>query len=208
MHSTNGKFDSAFSSEVNFLYKTTHDVCAHFIIGKRGEIVQLLPLELEAYHAGYVNDVQYNNNNSIGIEQHFTPGEDTNLPLLEEAAKRLIWYLMNTVAIHGIKTHREIAIFPDTKKLGRKPDPSFQTDIQFRLWREKVYAAYIPKRIKKGAILYTGPTKNSLVATHITDSYLTNGVFNTEYDTPIKYVANGWVWIPTGIGFVETKELA
>ena len=208
MHTTNGNRDSSYTSEVNFLYKTTHDVCSHFLIGKRGEITQLLPLELEAYHAGYVKDVQYNNNNSIGIEQHFTPGEDTNLPLMDEAAKRLIWYLINIMPIHGIKMHREIAIFPDTGKLGRKIDPSHQTDIQFRMWRDEVYAPLFNKTIKKGAILYTAPTKNSLVATHITDSFLTNGIFNQNTSFPIKYVANGWVWISTGIGFVETKDLA
>jgi hypothetical protein len=207
MHTTNGNFGSSFQNEVNFLYKETDKVCAHFIISKMGEIVQLLPIELSAYHAGYVNDDHFNNNNSIGIEQHFALGEDTNLPLMEEAAKRLIWYLMNTYTIYGIKMHREIAIFPDTGKLGRKQDPSHQTDIQFRLWRDEIYAAYIQKTIKPGALLYTAPTKNSIIATHITDSYLTQGKFNVSYQTPVKYVAHGWVWIPTGIGFVETKYL-
>jgi N-acetyl-anhydromuramyl-L-alanine amidase AmpD len=206
MHSTNGNFGSEYESEVRFLYNTTRDVCAHFIIGKKGQITQLLPVEMEAWHAGRVNDVYFANNNSIGIEQHFTPGEDTNLPLLEEAAKELIHYLMYTYPIYGVQMHRKVAIF-ENGSLGRKPDPSFQTDIQFRYWLDTVYSTFIPKTIKKGAQLYTAPDIKSQKATHITDSFIEKGIFTTNYATPIKYQTNGWVWIPTGIGFVETKAL-
>ncbi len=205
MHTTNGNIGSTFQGEVNYLLSTTR-ATSHFIISKNGEIVQLMPVDLGAWHAGPVNDSHFDNGDSIGIEQHFTPGEDTNLPLMDEAAKRLIWSLMNQYPIYGITTHRAVAI-DEHGNLGRKVDPSHQTDIQFRMWRDEVYAALIEKTIKTGAIIYTAPTKNSLIATHITDENILQGKIIKDYTIPVKHQMNGWVWISTGVGFVETKYL-
>lgn len=130
IHSTNGNKGSSYAAEKNYIYNS-YDISAHFLIGKDGTITQFLPLkEYRAWHAGLVNDQTYSNENSIGIECHYTPGENTNLPLMYKALTDLVQYLKTAYQITGIQTHRAIAI-----PKGRKIDPSFWTDQEFADWK-------------------------------------------------------------------------
>jgi len=59
---------------VSYLKKADSGVSAHFVIGRNGEIIQLVPCDTQAWHAGEsmykFNKEQFNylNNYSIGIE--------------------------------------------------------------------------------------------------------------------------------------------
>lgn len=207
VHTTNGNIGSIYESEVNFLYNA-RNVSAHFLVSKEGKITQLLPIEFAAWHAGYVNDSHFANADSIGIEMHFTPGENSNQPNLNNATKELIRHLITHYPIYGIRMHREIAIFGNGK-LGRKIDPSHMTDEAFRIWRNDIYNCIFQKTIKKGAVLYTAPTINGQIASHITDTTLNieRGITALNTVFPVQYIANGWVWIPSGIGFFQTKDI-
>lgn len=207
VHTTNGNKGSSYGSETQFLY-TAKNVSAHFLVGKRGEITQFLPIEYAAWHAGYVNDSHFTNYDSIGIEMHFTPGENTHQPEMNKATKELIRSLITQYPVYGIRMHREIAIFDDGR-LGRKSDPSHMTDEEFRAWRNDIYNCIFQKTIKKSATLFTAPTINSPIASHITDPAINieKGKLTTSTLFPIQYIANGWIWIPTGIGFFQTKDI-
>lgn len=86
-----------------------------------------------AWHAGSVRDPIYNNNNSIGIECHYTPGENTYLPDMQSALTELVISLQNQFSIVTIETHRNVAI-----PKGRKVDPSHISDVEFYLWKERI----------------------------------------------------------------------
>ena len=127
LHSTNGKLNGHFSNENNFLY-TSPKVSAHYLISKSGIIVEHLPFRYCAWHAGNTNNVHYSNNNSIGIECHFTPGEDKNMPALAAATRWLLEYLCATYHIYGVAMHRAVEL-----PKGRKIDPSHLNDSEFAL---------------------------------------------------------------------------
>lgn len=207
IHTTNGNIGSSYGSEVQYLY-TAKNVSAHFLVSKEGKITQLLPIEFAAWHAGYVNDSHFTNYDSIGIEMHFTPGENSNQPKLNNATKELIRSLITQYPIYGIRMHREIAIYDDGR-LGRKIDPSHMNDEEFRAWRSDIYNCVFQKTIKKGALLHTAPTIHSPIASHITDPAINieRGKLTTNTVFPIQYIANGWIWIPTGIGFFQTEDI-
>lgn len=133
IHSTNGRKNSAFEAEEAYLF-AANDVSAHFLIGKDGRITQFLPLQTHAaWHAGNVSDQIYSNENSIGIECHYTPGEDKNLPRMYAALTQLVQYLRENYTIIGIQTHRSVAV-----PKGRKADPSFWTDQDFMTWLQSL----------------------------------------------------------------------
>ena len=67
IHYTGG---NSLESSVNWLKNPKANASAHVVVGKTGEIVQLLPFNVIAWHAGISrwNDRQRLNNYSIGIE--------------------------------------------------------------------------------------------------------------------------------------------
>ena len=135
VHTTNGKKNSPFENEVAFLLNTPN-VSAAYIISKQGKIVQFLdPALYMEWHAGNVHDEAYANENSIGIELHYSPGEDTNQPAMMQALTNLVLYLCEEFGITLIDTHRAVA-----KPTGRKIDPSNLTDEQFYAWRDSILA--------------------------------------------------------------------
>ena len=84
IHITDGQPD--ISKAVKRMQTTTKDVSAHFMIGRAGEIVQLVKIEDVAWHARGANG------KSIGIEHCArSPGElskkDPGLPVTEEQYK-------------------------------------------------------------------------------------------------------------------------
>ena len=137
VHTTNGRVGTGFGSEANFLY-TTDDVSAHFLVGKDGQIVKFLdPLKHRAWHAGAVITQRWNNNNSIGIECHYTPGEGIWPSAMRDSLTELVKYLMAQFHITlpaNIETHRYIAI-----PKGRKVDPSGFPDAEFYVWRSRLF---------------------------------------------------------------------
>lgn len=142
MHSTNGAKGSAYTSEVLFLYNSV-DVSSHYIISKAGDITQFFDdiTKYRAWHTGAVRDPIYNNNNSIGIECHFTPGETPYLPEMQQALTDLVLSLRKQYVIVDIETHRNVAI-----PKGRKVDPSHMPDSEFYVWKERVMSANLDEK--------------------------------------------------------------
>ena len=134
VHSTNGRVNSTFKDEETFLLNSAN-VSSHFLISKDGHITQYFDdiSTYTAWHAGTVKDEKYSNDNSIGIECHYTPGETTYLPKMIESLTWLVQDLMKKYEIVDIETHRFVA-FPD----GRKVDPSFMTDTEFYMWKSRL----------------------------------------------------------------------
>lgn len=134
IHTTNGRYNSSYASEAGYLY-SAYNVSAHFLVGKLGQVTRFLdPRIHRAWHAGAVVTQRWNNNNSIGIECHYTPGEGTWPIAMKDALTELVQMLMREYAITlitNIDTHRKIAI-----PAGRKIDPSGFPDNEFYAWRD------------------------------------------------------------------------
>ena len=128
-HTTNGRWGSSFEAEARYL-ATASGVGAHYLVGRRGQIAEILPpLSWRAWHAG--NALwHWRNSVSIGIECHFTPGEAWT----DAGTAALTWLVRRLMGIYAIPTsriatHRAVAL-----PAGRKEDPSFWTDAQFGAW--------------------------------------------------------------------------
>jgi hypothetical protein len=132
VHTTNGHVGSTYLGELNYILGSDN-IAAHYLIGKEGQITQILHPVYRAWHAGAVNDSRFNNNNSIGIECHYTPGEGAWTTIMHQALTYLVQKLMHDYSIRLIETHRQIA----TPK-GRKIDPSGFGDAEFYLWRSRL----------------------------------------------------------------------
>lgn len=131
IHTTNGKRGSTFEAEAAFLRDNTVTVSAHYLIGKQGQIVQIVPDYLAAWHAGSTIP-GFANAQSIGIENHLTPGENWT-SAMRDALTWLSRQLMARYAISlkRVETHRKVAV-----PAGRKIDPSGMTDATFYVWRD------------------------------------------------------------------------
>lgn len=150
VHTTNGNYGSTFGGECRYLYNS-NSVGAHYIISKHGHIEELLAPELRAWHAGATID-GYNNNQSIGIECHYTPNPSARgdkyevwTQAMREALTWLVRRLMTQYAIPAsrIETHRAVAI-----PRGRKIDPSGWTDTDFYAWRDTLAVAEPPPDVQ------------------------------------------------------------
>lgn len=132
VHSTNGNRGSSFDREAAYL-RDSALVSAHFLVGKSGQIAQILPPSLAAWHAGDAL-LPYANAHSIGIECHHAIGDDW--PAAQKAA--LAWLVKRLLAayvipLNKVETHRKIALPP-----GRKADPSDWSDTSFYAWRNSL----------------------------------------------------------------------
>lgn len=198
IHSTNGRKGSTFDGEVNFIYKS-HDISAHYLVGKDGRVAQFVPDDWMAYHAGSIFPQYhaYGNYGSIGIETHFTPGEVWPQEG-ENALIDLCKYLCTKYGIKLIETHRKIA-----KPVGRKQDPSQYTDLQFYTLRERILSDTIPSyrvhvaiaRIRslpstKAPIIGRVSQGTTLSITHVVtgENYLGNARWCQLADRP------GYIW--------------
>lgn len=202
LHTTNGNKNSTYQNELNYLLKAPK-VSAHFLIGKEGQVTQLLGLEYAAWHAGYVNDRQYDNNNSIGIELHYTPGENKNLPKMMQATLELCKYLRSTQNIIGMKRHREIAIYsegPLKGQIGRKSDPSNLTDEEFEVFRNRVFSDI--RVVKKGTVIYTD-TGLTHRAAHIQTDTIRFGVLLEDIELDVSRLTSKVGWLTNGYGFIQ-----
>ncbi len=137
VHTTNGAKGSTFHGEALYIQRSRL-ISAHYLIGKDGRIVQFLdPRYWIAWHAGCVKSTAFSNPFSIGIEMHNTPLEG-HVPLAQiNALDWLVRQLLRTFSLVGtdVDTHRNVAVFCGTTKLGRKIDPSIWPDFEFYGWR-------------------------------------------------------------------------
>jgi hypothetical protein len=129
VHTTNGNRGSTLAGEATFLINSPA-VSAHFLIGKLGEILLLLPAAWRAWHAGAAI-AGFLNSQSIGIECHHAVGE----PWTDAQRRALTWLVQKLMADHNIpahmvETHRAVAL-----PAGRKIDPSDWPDTAFYAWR-------------------------------------------------------------------------
>ena len=123
VHSTNGHKGSTFAAEAKFL-RDSPKVSAHFLVGKEGQIAEILPtLKFRAFHAGEVLH-PFRNSASIGIENHHAIGDEWTAAQFD-ALTQLVRQLVQELAIGSalIERHRKVAL-----PLGRKPDPSDWSD--------------------------------------------------------------------------------
>jgi N-acetyl-anhydromuramyl-L-alanine amidase AmpD len=133
VHTTNGKANTKFTAEANFLVNSKN-VSAHYLISKEGVIEQILdPNQFVAWHTGEVSKDNYTNLYAIGVEVHFTPAELYWTGKMWAALTAL--YKQN--ASLELVTHRQIAV-----PRGRKIDPSGVTDLQFLSWRRDLNKAH------------------------------------------------------------------
>lgn len=150
IHTTNGSVGSTLTNEANFLYASP-EVSAHFLVGKQGQILQILDPQWIAWHVGAVNDPSCDNAHSIGIENHFTPGEVWTDNMHTALGELVLTLLRAYPSITKVVTHRSVAIFTKGAKkgqLGRKIDPSGWSDRDFNAWRDAIMIkARAPERV-------------------------------------------------------------
>lgn len=128
IHTTNGRAGTTSLAEVNYLVHA-NNVSAHYLIGKNGEIYQILNPRFVAWHVGAATKAIYDNRRSIGIEVHFTPAEGEWTAYQKTALTYLTQYLMEVYRITQVQTHRDAA-----SPKGRKIDPSGFNDQDFKVW--------------------------------------------------------------------------
>lgn len=200
IHTTNGHKNSSFENEVRYLLNSPN-VSAHYIVSKDIRVVEMLPIELRAWHVGVVSEPRYNNNNTIGIELHYTPAEPIDQEQKDNARSLVRHIMMNgKYKITDIVMHRTVA-----RPIGRKKDPSNFTDAEFQAWKEITLCTHTKKLIKSGAIIWTSPDYDHPKATHIDDDRIDKGVVIHDYIDTVARVDTGWYWVTNGIGFVERR---
>ena len=138
VHTTNGAKGSVFAKEAQYLQES-QAVGAHYLIGKRGQIVRFLVPQLHiAWHTGDAKP-GFQNAQAIGIELHFTPGDSPTIPQpMLDSLTLLVLELCQVHATIGdlrtaVDTHRAVAL-----PSGRKIDPSGFDDLAFYTWRDLV----------------------------------------------------------------------
>lgn len=200
VHSTNGAKGSSLEAEVNFLRTNTRkiagryvSVSAHYLIGKAGEIIEIVdPTKYTAVHVGLARP-GINNTNCVGVELHYTPGEGImpwkmlySLTLLKREFSELIPV-----------THRSIAIPP-----GRKIDPSCMSDEFFTYWKQN-YTKDMKLIMVQGNVRARASIQSPIVTT-----YRTPQAFVMFGDPLESNLAGGTVngnnrWIYIGNGYVH-----
>ena len=111
------------SSTVTWFLMTESQVSAHFVVGKDGRVVQMVPLEKRAWHAGqsawgWATNL---NHSSLGIEMvNLDDGNDPYPEAQVRATAALVRFLRDRYRINeaNIVTHEQIAL-----PYGRKDDP-------------------------------------------------------------------------------------
>ncbi len=120
LHATT--FGSMEESVAFFLAPTT-EVSTHFVVGRDGAVVQLVPVEKRAWHAGKsrLQGVEHVNDFSVGIELvNRNDGVEPYPEVQVQAAAGIVRLLRSRYAIPDdrIVSHAEVATPP-----GRKTDP-------------------------------------------------------------------------------------
>ena len=108
---------------IGIFLNRARQVSAHFVVGRDGRVVQMVPLEKRAWHAGVstwdgMKDI---NNVSVGIEMvNLNDGKDPYPDAQYQAVAGIIRFVRSRYAVpdNHIVSHEQIAIPP-----GRKNDP-------------------------------------------------------------------------------------
>ncbi len=180
--------NTSFDAEARYLYNS-REVSAHYLNGKQGQVVQFLHPDLEAWHAGAALTA-YQNNHSIGIENHVSVGEQwtaTQHDSLTWLVKKLM--AQYAIAPTHIETHRAVAL-----PHGRKSDPTGWDNLAFYIWRASLVVNAWPARCI-GLPIYQRSDHTGALA-----GYLKSGD-----DVVIDDLSNGH--LHDGRGFVDIKGL-
>jgi len=109
---------------MNIFLTPTRRVSAHFVVGRDGRVVQMVPVEKRAWHAGIseLDGVRSVNDYSVGIEMvNLNDGKDPYPEAQLQAVAGLIRFLRSyyTIPDARIVSHAQIAL-----PQGRKSDPA------------------------------------------------------------------------------------
>lgn len=199
VHTTNGNQGSTLAQEENFLLTNQKknsagkwaSVSAHYLLGKQGEVVQLLNPDLYvAIHTGMTWPGK-SNSYALGVEMHYTPGEGRFPARMWKALTDLKLRYPLLIPI----MHREAAIPP-----GRKKDPSGISNQQFNYWKTNHTK---PTRIITAidANIRQQPTrKSSIVQTVDQEEFM---VYGDPVDGEYVGANNKW-WFINGVGYIHT----
>lgn len=121
LHST---VEPTTEGTINIFLNPASQVSAHFVVGRDGRVVQMVPLEKRAWHAGVSTlDGQGDlNNYSVGIEMvNLNDGKDPYPDAQVQAVAGIIRFLRAhyTITDDHIVSHAQIAL-----PAGRKTDPA------------------------------------------------------------------------------------
>lgn len=124
---------------IGIFLNPARQVSAHFVVGKDGRVVQMVPIEKRAWHAGVstwdgVKDI---NNVSVGIEMvNLNDGKDPFTEPQIQAVAGIIRFVRSRYLVpdEHIVSHAQIALPP-----GRKSDP-----LGFDFERIKTLAHVLP----------------------------------------------------------------
>jgi len=214
IHSTNGTVGSSFEGEVNFLVES-RDVSAHYLIAKDGRIVEMLdPSAYCAWHAGLPRSPMFSNQNSVGIENHYSPGEGEWPIPMKNALTNLTNELMRVFSLSksAVETHRNIAI-----PIGRKIDPSGFADVPFYSWRDTLTgtnnpAAVLTKKVRWNTVVRLRPSRLSPVVMQVQQNS-TLELRSKCVDEQAIFIAGTNIWYEvvsinaTTIGYIHASGL-
>lgn len=187
IHTTNSsRQNTAFVSEANYL-RNSVEVSAHYLLGKQGQIAQILHPDLAAWHAGTAVS-GFTNAHSIGIEAHVSVGEVWTTAQ-HDALTWLVRWLMGLYGISPamIETHRAIAL-----PHGRKSDPEGWPNPDFYAWRAGL--------AQPSHRAYRAVTCAPVFQDRRPDAPLALSVSAGQVEQ-IDDVTNGWLHLLSGAGF-------
>ena len=109
---------------IGIFLATTRKVSAHFVVGKDGRVVQMVPVERRAWHAGpsVMDGVPNVNDYSVGIEMvNLNDGNDPYTDAQVHAVAGILRFLRSryTIPDSHVVSHALIA-----RPAGRKSDPA------------------------------------------------------------------------------------
>jgi N-acetyl-anhydromuramyl-L-alanine amidase AmpD len=201
IHSTNGATGSSFTGEAKYLMDNDRGVSAHYLVGKNGQIAEIVPPEHLAIHSGSTK-AGYSNTQSIGIECHHAKGENWTAAQFS-ALTELVRFLMERFHIPkaNIETHRAVAL-----PLGRKEDPSDWSNEQFYKWRDSL-TTLTYRVLSDQTKIYEGPGLNYPVALNGGAIMNTGATFKSDGVTKGQVIngSNSWIHRADGIGFVHSS---
>ena len=120
LHST---VEPTTEGTIGIFLRTTRKVSAHFVVGRDGRVVQMVPVERRAWHAGpsVLDGVPSLNDFSVGIEMvNLNDGKDPYTDAQIHAVAGILRFLRSRYVIPDsrVVSHASIAL-----PAGRKSDP-------------------------------------------------------------------------------------
>lgn len=198
IHTTNGRIGTKFDNEVRYLLQS-HEVSAHYVVSKSGEIVQILdPQHFVAWHTGKTAEARHGNLYAIGVEVHYTQGEGPWTGYMWDAITEIARLYPNCEVV----THRGVAV-----PKGRKIDPSGVSDYWFDFWKANRNRAYSLYTTKYRTNVREKSTTDSPIVTTLPEGFT---VFSYDNDVVNGQTLNGsssWRYV-LGLGFIHEPLLS